>query len=410
MTNDTIVVTGIGVLSSIGNSKEDFTESLEQGKNGRKPITAFDVSSKAYPNKQGACIEEDHKMMEQFDPSKIAYIAYKTAKEALDESGIKLEEEDKYRIGVTIGTSHGGNHTLIKFIKQKLNLIDEEKDYSLLSYSSPKIAALISDKLNVAGPTVTISTACSSSTTAIGYAIDLIKNNQVDKMIAGGADIFSELSFSGFNCLKAYCKEITRPLTQDRDGLLLGEGAAMFVLEKKSAALKRGAKIYAELLGYSAGNEAYHETSVDLSGDSALRVMKTAIDDAGVTVKDIDYINLHGTGTQPNDPTELKAVSRLFSDRLNDIKVSSTKSQIGHALGAAGCLELAATILAMQKGFIPPTINFDKPIEGFENIDVVPNKAIKKNIDYAISNSFAFAGHMSSIVLRNYQSENLVGV
>ncbi len=189
-----------------------------------------------------------------------------------------------------------------------------------------------------------VSTACSSSTTSVGYAMDLLQSGRVDAMLAGGADLIDEVAFSGFNSLQNLAKDVYRPLSKTRTGLLLGEGAAIFVLERKADALQRRAPVYAELLGHAICNEAYHPTAPDKSGAGIIQVMQTALHNAGV-VDDVDYINAHGTGTDTNDPLELEAIKRLFGHRLNQMCVSSTKSMIGHAMGAAGSLELAATIL-----------------------------------------------------------------
>jgi 3-oxoacyl-[acyl-carrier-protein] synthase II len=341
--------------------------------------------------------------MESYEPAKIAYIAVHAAREAFAEANLN-NVYNPNRCGVSIGTSHGGNHSLIKFLKQKFNLSNQDIiDYSLLLSTTPSIAGYISKELNLTGLNTSISTACSSSTTSIGIAADYIKSGLLDMAIAGGADLFSELTMSGFNSLKALCIDVCRPLSSTRTGLLLGEGSAFFILEKASKALERGAKIYAEILGFYFGNEAFHETAPDPSGESAYMVMKKAIEKSGITTDDIDYINMHGTATTANDPIELTAVKKLFQHRIKEIYVSSTKSMIGHALGAAGSLELAATVLAMENNFIPPTINFEESIPGFEDINVVPNVSLEKEITTALSNSFAFAGHMASIVVRKWK-------
>ncbi len=398
---ETIVVTGIGVISPVGNSSEEFARSIINGVNGSRAITRFDVSDPFYVSQSGATVTIPEHELEEPDPSKIFAIALRSAEEALSQAKIPADFYNPYRVGISIGTSHGGNHALIKFLKQQMQLIEGNTDYNLLLSTSPSIAGMLSAHLHFGGPVHTISTACSSGTTSVGYAIELLRNDDVDAMLAGGADLFSELTFSGFNCLKALSPNGCKPLTENRTGLMLGEGAAMFVLERKTAAVERGAKIWAEIPGYAISNEAYHETAPDPSGLNAYAVMKAALKDAKITVDDIDYINMHGTGTRANDPMELQAVKKLFANRLSHIKISSTKSMIGHALGAAGSLELAATILCMNQNVLPPTINFDQPIAGFEQIDMIPNQSIEKEIRYALSNSFAFAGHLASIVIKN---------
>jgi 3-oxoacyl-[acyl-carrier-protein] synthase II len=395
-----IVITGIGVVSPIGDGKEKFVRNLLAGTNGRKPIERFDVSDPAYRSKHGATIDSQYTDVHH-DPTKIAHLTLVAAREAIEDSAILFHQNDPYRIGLSIGTSHGSNHTLIRYIRQKINSSSDDPDYSLLMNTFPSVAGKVAADLGIRGPVYTFTTACSSGTVSIGNAMDLLMEKEVDIMIAGGTDIFSELTFSGFNALKSLTPDEVRPLSATRQGLLLGEGAAIFVLERKQDALNRGARIYAELPGYAIMNEAYHETAPDPTGENAYHVMLQAIRNAGIQPEDIDYINVHGTGTPANDSMELKAVKKLMKDHLQNIKVSSTKSMIGHALGAAGSLELAATVLCMKKGYVPPTINFEQPIEEMEHIDVVPHQAQKMHVTYALSNSFAFAGHLASIVIKN---------
>ena len=402
MKKEKIVVTGIGVISSIGYNKDEFMTGLKNGKSGRNLIQRFDVSNDVYLTKYAACLLDFEDKLNEIDESKIATIALYSAKEAIEDSQIDLDKVNPFRMGISIGTSHGGNHSVMKFKKQQLELVDEPVDHSLLFLSSPTMAGIVSKQLGIQGPNMTISTACSSSTTSIGYAMDMLANNKVDVMLAGGADIFSELSFSGFNCLKLLTDDLCRPLSKGRSGLMLGEGSAMFVLEREQSALKRNARIYAELPGYAIGNEAFHETAPDASGINIYNLMNKALENANVNTDEVDYVNTHGTGTVTNDPTELSAIKRLFNSNMKNMCVSSTKSMIGHALGAAGCLELATTLLAMENDFIPPTINFEEPIEGLEDINVVPNKAIEKGFNVAMYNSFAYAGHIASIVIKKY--------
>lgn len=398
---DVIVITGIGVVSPIGEGKEEFVNNLLAGKNGRKLIERFDVSDPAYRSKHGATIDSKYTDVKH-DPTRIANLTLVAAREAIEDSNISIGDYNPFRVGLSIGTSHGSNHTLIKYVRQKRELTSDYPDYSLLMNTFPSVTGKVAAELGIQGPVYTFTTACSSGTVSVGNAMELLREQEVDVMIAGGTDIFSELTFAGFNALKSLTPDVVRPLSATRQGLLLGEGAAIFVLERKQDAQRRGARIYAELPGYAIMNEAYHETAPDPSGENAYQVMLQAIRDAGISPDELDYINLHGTGTPANDIMELKAVKKLLNDNIRRIKVSSTKSMIGHALGAAGSLELAATILCMKRGYVPPTINFEQPIPEMEEIDVVPHHAAKMEVRYALSNSFAFAGHLASIVIKNH--------
>lgn len=407
MPKETIVVTGMGVIAPIGENVSAYAEGLKNGRDGCAPVTRFDVSADVYVTRNGMCLQIEDDVLERFDPSKVAYIAVQSAQAALENARLPLEEMNPYRIGVSLGSIYARSHALCKFCKQQAHVLAEQPDHALLRSTPPSVSGLVCKHLGLSGPSIMVSTACSSSTTSVGYAMDLLRSGRVDAMLAGGADLIDEVAFSGFNSLQNLARGgVYRPLSKSRTGLLLGEGAAIFVLERKADALQRRASVYAELLGHAICNEAYHPTAPDKSGAGIIQVMQTALRNAGVTVDDVDYINAHGTGTDTNDPLELEAIKRLFGHRLNQMCVSSTKSMIGHAMGAAGSLELAATILGMKYGFTPPTINFEAPIEQCEQIDVVPNAARMQPINIALSNSFAFAGHLAAIVVKRWKDKD----
>lgn len=400
--NEKIAVTGIGVVSSFGRGTQPFINALKNGIVGKNEVIRFDVTDPHYQQNCACNIQHElEEQLEELDSTKISTLALWACNEALAQSGLSTGNFDPFEVGLSIGTSHGGNHSLIKYLNQRWIENPVDIDHALLFNTSATVAGNVAKSLGIAGPVITISTACSSGTTSMGYAMDLLMNHETDVMIAGGADLISELSFSGFNNLQAICEDLPRPFSKTRTGLMLGEGAAFMVLERLSDAQKRDADILAQLVGYAINNDAYHPTAPHPEGTGAFEVMKTALENAGITIHDIDYINAHGTSTQANDPMELKAVKRLFESRINDICLSSTKSMIGHALGAAGSLEAAATILAMREGIVLPTMNFQEPIEEFEEINVVPNRTLKREIRFALSNSFAFAGHMASLVIKN---------
>lgn len=405
MQNEKIAVTGIGVVSPFGRGTQPFIDALKEGMVGKNQVIRFDVTDPHYQQHFACNIQHElEEQLEELDSTKISTLALWACKEALEQSGLCTSNFDPFEIGLSMGTSHGGNHSLIKYLKQRWVEKNGKVDHSLLFNTSATVAGNVAKNLGISGPVITISTACSSGTTSLGYAMDLLMNHETDIMIAGGADLISELSFSGFNSLQAICEDLPRPFSKTRTGLMLGEGAAFMVLERLEDAQERDANILAQLVGYAINNDAYHPTAPHPEGNGAFEVMKAALENAGITIEDIDYINMHGTSTQANDPMELKAVKRLFENRLDDICLSSTKSMIGHALGAAGSLEAAATILAMREELVLPTMNFQEPIEEFEEINVVPNHTLQRNTHYALSNSFAFAGHMASIVIKNNQS------
>ena len=403
MKNDTVVITGIGVVSPFGRGTQIFKESILNGKDGRSQVKRFNVEHEFFRTHYACNVNETHEALDEYDLSQTPTIGVWAAQEALNNAKLCIDEYDPYRIGVSMGTSSGGNQSIARYLQQKHGLIEEDIDYDLLFSTSSTIAGKISSELQLKGLNATFNTACSSGTTSIGFAMDMLQKGKADVMLAGGADLVSEVTFSGFNCLQSLAPEMCQPFSKNRKGLMLGEGSTVFVLEKKSDAEKRNAYIYGEILGYSAINEAYHETSPNPSGLGAYRVMKDAIDHANIRVEDVDYINMHGTSTPANDSMELSAVKQLFEGVQKDVKVSSTKSMIGHLLGAAGSIELAATILAMEEERLPPTIHFDEPMPEFADMDVVPNKAIEYKAQYALSNSFAFAGHLATIVIKKYQ-------
>jgi 3-oxoacyl-[acyl-carrier-protein] synthase II len=241
--------------------------------------------------------------------------------------------------------------------------------------------------------------ACAAGTAGAGIAFDLIKEGKADVMIAGGADPLTKFACTGFHSLKSLSPTCCTPFDKEHDGIIIGEGSAFFVIENLEHAKKRNAKIYGEILGYSINNEAYHITSPQPSGDGALISMKEALRKSNLSLDKLDYINAHGTATKANDNMELKAITNLLGDKVKDVAISSTKSMTGHCLGAAGSIELAIAMISLSKGFIPPTSTLRNPQEGFEDYNLVKEKGMKKELNYILSNSFAFAGNTSSIVI-----------
>ncbi|RTY89359.1 beta-ketoacyl synthase [Flavobacterium sp. GT3R68] len=400
-----IVVTGIGILSSIGNNIQEHLDSLLVGKSGKKNIERINTAHPIYRN-QSACIIDQEKLnsITKLDKTKQINCGIFSIDQAINDA--KLTPGDLKEAALIIGTSIGASHTFADFFKEYIT--DEklsEEALDLASNSAQTITGSIAKHYKISGPTCTISTACSASTNAVGRGLDMIRSGKVKIAIAGGVDIFSELAFSGFNCLQALSKSDCKPFSSTRDGLMLGDASAFLILEEYESAKSNGKSIYAEVVSYHFLNEAYHPTAVKEDGSSIYDCMKQTLNKANLTVDDINYINAHGTATNVNDSTELKGIELLLDEAKedNELYVSSTKSMIGHCLGAAGSAELVSTILGMKYNFILPNIN----VEPHELLKInnskikIPSEATGHKITYALSNSFAFGGNMSSILIKN---------
>ncbi|MDR1784221.1 MAG: beta-ketoacyl-ACP synthase II [Endomicrobium sp.] len=407
-----IVVTGVGVVTPIGIGNAEFIRALKIGKSGVSAIESFDTS--AYTTRFAATVKNF--IPEQFiDKKKVKKMArftqfgFASAKMAIEDSGLDLFNEDLSRIGVVSGTGIGG-----------LDIIEEEEQ-TLLRQGPRKVSPflipmIITNMLpgeiaihyGFRGTNYAVTSACASSNSAIGDALQLLRGGNVDVMISGGAEgSIVPLGLAGFCSIRALSKRnddpqrASRPFDKDRDGFVIGEGAGMVVLETLEHALGRGAKIYAELAGYGASNDAYHITAPEPEGRGAVLAMEKAIIDAGISKEEVDYINAHGTSTVLNDKTETFAIKKVFGKRAYKIPVSSTKSMVGHLLGGASVVEFAATILAMQEGFIHPTINYETPDPECD-LDYVPNTMRMQCINCAISNSLGFGGHNATVVIKKY--------
>ncbi len=320
------------------------------------------------------------------------------AREAVRDSGIDLEELAPERIGVCLGGGAGGMFSGEKY-RRDLYLNKRKPRPSCLIPFSPSVTTdYVAQEFCSEGPRATVVTACSSSSTSVGYAADWIKDGNADIVITGGSDAMCELTYAGFNSLRAVDDRPCRPFDAGRKGLSLGEGAGILVLEEMGSARARGAKIYAEVSGYGIAADAYHMTAPDASGEGAARTILAALSDAGIGPDDVDYINAHGTATKFNDAAESAAIKRVFGSRRS-IPASSIKSMIGHCLGSAGGLEAVATVLTVFSGIIPPTINFENP-DPQCGLDCVPNEARRADVRTAISNSLAFGGNNTTLVIK----------
>ncbi|MCX5749330.1 MAG: beta-ketoacyl-[acyl-carrier-protein] synthase family protein [Candidatus Saganbacteria bacterium] len=398
-----VVVTGMGVLSSIGNSIDEYALNLKNGVSGVAPVTLFDTNGLRV---HIACEIKDLPAVNFPYSYRALDMIHISAVQAVKDSKICFKDEDPYRIGSVFGLSQGS----IESLKVIFRKIITEKDISglkpeqLVANTAYGPAKAIASYYDLKGPSLTVSTACSSSLNSVMIASDLIGNGLSEICFTGGAEDLFDIAYYGFHSLRGLAEKKCQPFDKNRSGLLLGEGAGILILEELEHALKRKAMIYAEILGYGNSSDAYHETSPDPSGRGAALAMKAALEDAHLRTDAVEYINAHGTGTQQNDEMETKAIKGAFGENAYEIPVSSTKSMTGHALGAAGIIEIIACILAMRGSFIPPTINYETPDPACD-LDYVPNRSRPKTFDISMSNNFAFAGNNSSIIIKKWKTK-----
>ncbi len=412
MSKRRVVVTGMGMISPVGNTVDSTWQALLAGQSGVELIEHFDTAP--FATRFAAMVKnfdgEDYNISRK-DARKMDYfIQYGIAAgmQAMQDAGIEITEENAERIGCAIGSGIGG-----------LGLIEE--NHSALVNGGPRkispffvpstivnmIAGHLSIIYGLKGPSITIATACSSGVHNIGHAARMIAYGDADAMLAGGGEKASTpLGIGGFGAARALStnndnpKAASRPWDKDRDGFVLGDGAGIMFLEEYEHAKKRGAKIYAEVVGFGMSGDAYHMTSPPADGSGAALAMKCAIRDAGITPEHIGYINAHGTSTPAGDKAETQAVKSIFKENANKVMVSSTKSMIGHLLGAAGAVESIFTVLALRDQAVPPTINLDNPDDGCD-LDYVPHTARQvKNLEYALCNSFGFGGTNGSVLFK----------
>src|SRR5690554_4732909 len=408
-----VVITGVGTVNPLGNSVDEYWENLKQGVSGAAPITKFDASK--YKT-QFACEVKDFSV-EQYMERKEArkydlYTQYAlaTASQAMADSGLDLEKIDHNRAGVIWGAGIGGLQT---FFDETRSFQEENPRFS--PFFIPKMIAniaggLISIKYRFRGPNFTTVTACASASHAMIEAMNMIRLGKADIMITGGSEAaINEAGVAGFNSMRAIStrnddpKTGSRPFDKDRDGFVIGEGSAAFIFEELESAQKRGAKIYAEMVGGGMSADAYHMTAPDPEAKGASLVMKWALEDAGMKPEDVDYINVHGTSTPLGDIAEPKAILKTFGEHAFEVSISSTKSMTGHLLGAAGAVEGLASILAIQNNIVPPTINhFTDDPEIDNRFDFTFNVAKKRNVDVALSNTFGFGGHNATLIFKKF--------
>jgi 3-oxoacyl-[acyl-carrier-protein] synthase II len=414
-----VVVTGLGVVSPLGVGAEFAWKNLISGMSGAKPITRFDVSD--LPSKiactlpLGASVDGGFNADEWMDAKEQkrvgTFIVYgmAAAELALKDAGVELKTEDeRYRAGVLIGSGIGG----LDGIEEAALVLHEKGPRRVSPFFIPGhlinlISGYVSIRHGLKGPNHSVVTACSTGAHAIGDAARLVAFGDADIMVAGGAEApVSRISIAGFSACRALSTNFndtpeaaSRPYDKDRDGFVMGEGAGIVVLEEYEHAKARGAKIYGEVIGYGLSGDAYHITAPASDGDGAYRCMKAAVARAGISAQDIDYVNAHGTSTPLGDEIELRAVTKLFEGKTDKLSMSSTKSAIGHLLGAAGAVESIFSLLAMRDNVAPPTLNLVNPSVETE-IDLVPLQPRQKEINVALSNSFGFGGTNASLIFR----------
>ena len=407
-----VVVTGLGALAPNGNNVAEYWKSLISGKSGIGPIESFDadnLSVKIAGELSNFDVQSyfDRKELRKLDLFTIYHLI--ASEEAIAHSNLNLEKEDTDRIGVIIGTGIGGIQTL----ENEHGVYIERGQRRVSPFFVPRFIPNIASgnlaiKFGLKGPNHTIISACASGTDAIGCAARAIQYGDADVMITGGSEAsITGLTISGFANIKALStrndspQAASRPFDVDRDGFVLGEGAAALVLEEMEHAIKRNAPILGELAGYGATDDAFHITQPSEGGAGAIKAMYIALKDAQINTNDINYINAHGTSTPFNDKTESAAISYLFKEHASKLRVSSTKSMIGHALGASGALEAVACVKAINDSIAPPTINYENQ-DPECSLNYVPNKSEELTINAAMSNSFGFGGHNAVIVFKKW--------
>ncbi len=408
-----VAVTGLGVITPIGTGKENFWNALLAGKNGIGKITRFDASDLSA---QIAGEVQDFEPAQFIDKKELkrmdryTQFALAAAKLAIEDSKLDIEKIDGDRAGVFIGSGIGGMETLhTQYEKVFTKGASRISPFFIPMAITNMAAGNVAINFKLRGPCECIVTACASGTNAIGDAFHLIQRGDADIMLAGGSEAaISPAGVAGFAAMKALCSDhnddpshASRPFDKNRSGFVMGEGAGIILLENLEHAKNRGAKIYAEIVGYGRNDDAYHITTPAPGGISQAKCMKLALDDAGLKPEEIDYINAHGTSTQFNDKGETEAIKNLFGEHAYKIPVSSTKSMTGHMLGAAGGVEAVATVLSIENNIVHPTINYETPDEGLD-LNYVPNKAQEHEVCAAISNSFGFGGHNACVVFKKF--------
>jgi len=418
MTKPRVVLTGVGAVTPVGNNVKDTWDAMVAGRTGVARLTAFDPTPFS---SQIAAELKDFEATRYMTPKqdkrldRFVKIAIAAAKMAVEDTGMDSDKIIRERAGVYIGSGIGGLHTIEAEYKKYLETEDENKAAAKMSpFLIPMLivnmaSGIVSIEIGFKGPNSAAVTACATASHSIGDAFKIIQRREADIMVAGGSEAATtRMGFGGFCALKALStrnddpERASRPFDRERDGFVMGEGAAVVVLEELEHAKKRDAHIYCEIVGYGMSGDAYHMTAPDPAGDGAIRCMKAALLDAGLNTDSVDYINAHGTSTPLNDKMETAAIKSVFGEHAYKLAVSSTKGVTGHLLGATGAAELIACAKAIEEKTIPPTINYEYPDPDCD-LDYVPNQAREAGVKVALSNSLGFGGHNVSLVLKKFE-------
>ncbi len=400
-----VVVTGMNIISSLGLDLTTNWEGLVMGKSGIKQISLFDASN-SITRIAGEVSPDFEAYSKQYikkragsQMTRVTKMCFTCTRDAIKYSGLDFETVDKTRCGVILGVVNTGNSTSEK---------DTTIQNTIFKSMTNSMSAWISLEYQLFGPNFVVNTACASSAYAIGLGYEMIRSGMLDIVIVGGADsIINAEEIAGFNALYAlsvqndHPEKASRPFSADRDGFVIGEGAGILILESEESAKRRNAEIHAEIAGYAFSSEGYNIMAPLKDGEGMAFTMEKALKNAGITTDDVDYINAHGTSTELNDRYETLAIKRVFGEKAYHIPVSSSKSMIGHTIGAAGAIESIITIMSMKNSILTPTINLDHPDPDLD-LDYVPNQSRSKEINVALSNSFGFGGHNATLVFRKY--------
>jgi 3-oxoacyl-[acyl-carrier-protein] synthase II len=390
----------------VGNNLPEFWDSLVEGKDGTKGITAFNAT--AYRTKIAAEVshlspEEHFSKKEIRRLSRCDQFGLIAFREAWGSARLHQGSGDKERTGVALGAGSGGILSVEKYFRDFYEGRKRSSPSLLISYSLATTTDHIAIESGLKGPRTTTATVCSSSSVSISVAYQMIQMGLADVMVTGGSDSLCEVSFSGFSSLKLIDPESCKPFDKRRQGLVIGEGAGILILEELEHALKRNAPIRAEFLGYGICADAYHLTAPEPNGEGVERVIRIALAHSGISPEDVDAINAHGTATPFNDIAETRGIKRVFGERAKEIPISGIKSMIGHCLGSAGGIEAVATVMTLEKGLIPPTIHYEAP-DPLCDLNYTPNQSVKRDVQVALSNSFAFGGNNACLVFGKYNS------
>ena len=406
-----VVVTGMGTVNPLGKNVEEYWHGLIEGRSGASPIVRFPTDKLATKFACQVINFDPQEFLERKAAQRMArfsQMAVAASGMALADSGLDLAREDSFRVGVAMGTGIGA------FDDMTTGAISFATKGRLNPMYAPTIipnmaGASVAMQFHLRGPNTTVTTACAASTQTLGDATRMIQRGDADVMLAGGTEAsLCEVGIASFNAIRALStrneapEKASRPFDRDRDGFVPAEGAGTLILESLEHAQNRGARIYGEVIGYATTNDAFHQVAPDETGEAPARAVSLAIKDAGLEPKDIDYVNAHGTSTQLNDAGETKALKIALGEHARKVAISSTKSMIGHLLGAAGAVEAIATLLTINRGIIHPTINYENPDPSCD-LDYVPNTARRQDVKVAISNGFGFGGHNAVVVLTRFE-------